>query len=67
MLHLNNLTGTDATALVTFGGVSAATFTTEAIIGDKISYEIVTSSTDTEIRITQFNYSSGDVLLWEEG
>ena len=54
---LDNLLGNDATALVTFGGVSAATFTSEVIPGDKLEYKITNSSTTTEIRIINFRFN----------
>lgn len=67
LADLNNLTGTDATSLISFNGVPAANYTTEAIIGDEIRYEITTSSSDTVLRFVEFNFSSGSENLWNEG
>lgn len=54
---LNSLVGTDATALVTFGGAPAATYTVEAIPGDKVNYKITSSSANTEIRIIDYRFN----------
>lgn len=64
---LANLIGNDATALATFeNGISAAEFTTDAVIGDKINYTIkATSSVD--VVCTDFLYESGDTELWNSG
>jgi hypothetical protein len=64
---LANLEGNDATALASFGnGVSAADFTTDAIIGDKITYKIIASS-NIEVICTDYLYASGDEDLWSTG
>ena len=54
---LNLLVGTDATALVTFDGVSSATYTTDVIPGDKVNYSISNSSANTEVRIIDFRFN----------
>ena len=64
---LAELEGNDATALATFGnGVSAADFTTDAIVGDKINYTIVPTSS-INVVCTDFLYESGDSDLWNNG
>lgn len=61
------LEGTDATALASFGnGVSAADFVTDAIIGDKINYKIISSS-NIDVICTDYVYDSGDSDLWDNG
>lgn len=64
---LSNLTGNDATSLVSFNGESAATFVTEASVNDEISYEVITASSNVEVVILDFFYTSGDRELWEQG
>ena len=60
--------GADITSLVDFGdGGNAANYTTEAIIGDEITYNIKTSSAQTTIWIAGFDYSSGSLELWSRG
>lgn len=53
----NNLLGLDATALVTFSGEAASTYTAETIPGDALDFTINTSSSTTEIRIIDFRYN----------
>lgn len=65
--ELANLTNNDATALVTLNGEAAATYTTEASIGTEISYEVTTTSSNVEIVILDFFYTSGNRELWEIG
>lgn len=66
-IALAALVGTDATGLATFdNGVSAADFTTDAIIGDVITYKIISSS-NIEVIYTDFVYDSGDIDLWNNG
>lgn len=65
--ELANLTNNDATALVTLNGEAAATYTTEASIGTEISYEVTTTSSNVEIVILDFFYTSGNRELWEVG
>jgi hypothetical protein len=61
------LEGTDATGLATFeNGVSAADFITDAIIGDIITYKIISSS-NIEVICTDYVYDSGDIDLWSNG
>jgi hypothetical protein len=61
------LDGTDATGLATFeNGVSAADFTIDAIIGDIITYKIISSS-NIEVICTDYLYDSGDIDLWNNG
>lgn len=61
------LDGTDATALATFeNGVSAADFTTEALIGDIIIYKIISTS-NIDVICTDYLYESGDIDLWSDG
>jgi hypothetical protein len=64
---LLGLTGNDATTLVTLNGESAETFTSEVLIGDEVSYEIKTSSSNVEIVIINFFYTSGNQEFWEIG
>ncbi|ARV05346.1 hypothetical protein BTO04_00960 [Polaribacter sp. SA4-10] len=64
---LADLVGNDATALVTLNGESARTFTSEALIGDEISYEIKTSLSNVEIVIINFFYTSGNQEFWKTG
>ena len=64
---LTNLAGNDATSLVTFDGVPAATHTTEAIVGDRIEYKVDTSDPNTIVRFTEYQYASGSRSLWENG
>ncbi|NVK83215.1 MAG: hypothetical protein HWE21_02775 [Cytophagia bacterium] len=64
---LANLDGNDATALATFeNGLSAAEFTTDAVIGDKINYTIKATS-NVDVVCTDFLYESGDTELWNSG
>jgi hypothetical protein len=65
--ELTKLTSNDATALVSLNGEAAATYTTEASIGDEISYEVISTSSDVEIVILDFFYTSGNRELWEIG
>lgn len=61
------LDGTDATALATFeNGVSAADFTTEALIGDIIIYKIISTS-NIDVICTDYLYESGNRDLWSDG
>ncbi|MGJ8743146.1 hypothetical protein [Polaribacter sp.] len=65
---LANLTGTDATNIVTFSsGVPAANHITYALIGDEISFDIQTISANSMIRISDFSLASGDEDLWQNG
>ena len=64
---LADLEGTDATALATFeNGVSAADFITDAVIGDVITYKIISSS-NIQVINTDYVYDSGDIDLWTDG
>lgn len=65
LIALENITGNDATALISFNGVYADKFTSEAIIGDKIIYTINTNDASTIVRFTRYAYSSGSTSLWE--
>lgn len=61
------LEGTDATSLATFeNGVSAADFTIDAIVGDIITYKIISTSNIVVI-CTDYLYDSGDLELWNNG
>lgn len=64
---LADLVGNDATSLVTLNGQSAGTFTSEALIGDEISYEVKTSLSNVEIVIINFFYASGNQEFWKTG
>ena len=60
--------GADITSLVDFGdGGNAANYTTEAIIGDEITYNIKTSSAQTTIWIKQIRFSDGNFDFWSSG
>ncbi|MCI2230518.1 hypothetical protein MC378_15185 [Polaribacter sp. MSW13] len=60
--------GADITSLVSFeDGQSAANYTTEAIIGDEISYIIKTNSSTTTTWNAGFIYNSGDLEFWNTG
>lgn len=64
---LNNLAGTDATGLIRFNGIPASEYTTEAIVGDEIIYEVTTTSSNTIVRFVEFHFSSGSEELWANG
>ncbi|MCH3882418.1 MULTISPECIES: hypothetical protein [Tenacibaculum] len=64
---LNNLAGTDATGLIRFNGIPASEYTTEAIVGDEIIYEVTTTSSNTIVRFVEFHFSSGNEELWANG
>ncbi|QOD60808.1 hypothetical protein H9I45_15940 [Polaribacter haliotis] len=64
---LISLNGNDATALVFFNGKPAATFVTEAGVGDEVSYKINSSSANVEIVIIDFFYTSGNREFWTNG
>ena len=64
---LANLSGTDATALISFNGIPAAQYTTEAIAGDEIRYKVTTSDPNKFVRFVEFHYSSGSETLWNDG
>ena len=67
LVALSALTGTDATALVTFEGVPAADHLVEAIIGDDIIYKVSTSDPNTFVVFSDFTYFSGSEELWGDG
>lgn len=59
------LQGNDATAFVTFdNGQTADQHVTEAIVGDKIFYEIKNLPANVEFSYEEFKYSSGDRELF---
>ena len=61
---LENLTGNNATALIKFYGIPADQYTTDAIIGDKVTYTIETGSSTTVVRLSNYEYDSGSDDLW---
>ena len=61
---LSNLSGNDATSLITFNGVPAAQHITDALVGDEVLYIIDTDDASTVIRYTEYRYASGDDNLW---
>tara|TARA_R110001599_G_scaffold28100_1_gene97672 strand:- start:4390 stop:4890 length:501 start_codon:yes stop_codon:yes gene_type:complete len=61
---LENLTGNDATALISFYGTPADQYTTDALIGDKITYTIETNDATIFVRLTGYEYSFGSEDLW---
>lgn len=62
--ELAKLTGNDATALIKFYGTPADQYTTDAIIGDKVTYVIETNDATTIVRFTDYKYTSGSDNLW---
>ena len=64
---LLNLQGNDATALVTLNGLPAGNYVSEASIDDEVSYKINTNSSNIEVVILDFFYTSGNRELWEKG
>lgn len=61
---LATLATNDATKLVSLNGESAATQTTEIFIGDAVSYEVSSGSSNIEIVILDFFFTSGNREFW---